>query len=43
LCQYYPFLKNNDFQSAMDYDCVDFQLKLNQLIMQGRDIAFNPD
>jgi Predicted transcriptional regulators len=35
LCQYYPFLKDHDFQSAMDYDHVDFQLKLNQLITQG--------
>jgi len=43
LCQYYPFLKDHDFQSAMDYDHVDFQLKLNQLITQGRDMAFNPD
>jgi len=43
LCQYYPFLKDHDFQSAMDYNHVDFQLKLNQLITQGRDMAFNPD
>ena len=43
LCQYYPFLKEHDFQSAMDYDHIDFQLKLNQLITQGRDVAFNHD
>ena len=43
LCQYYPFLKDHDFQSAMVYDHTDFQLKLNQLITQGRDMAFNPD